>query len=666
MNGGGGSSAAAVGEYSAAKTSVWWDIENCQVPKGSDPHMIAQNISTALAEVGYRGAVSTISAYGDTNRIPHVVQHALNSTGISLNHVPAGVKDASDKKILVDMLFWAVDNPAPANYLLISGDRDFSNALHQLRLRRYNILLAHSPNVSQALVAAAKNVWLWNSLVAGGSPLQNSDTAQAGSASVNRSGSGTLQNAVSDTSEINQSSDSEGSQAGNQKNRTTAKVFKAKSQRRVTSQPNISRTSSSESVVGFQCHTNETSDNCNQKSDYVMQPGNNAPRSSPPIPNFAQPNSSCSSAPQTSSLTSNPGRPNQPAYMERKQNMEAPHQFFSASRPTTQSGPAHNINPPHRDHTRNNPHNFQYPPRPNDFPLPQATFPPNNMFRPNFEPHAQGFHPPPPPPQFHGPNRPSFTPTHPSNIPNFNQWDISEHPHPGTHNMPNFPHNTVSHSGQPFNTGSIHTRPFPNGPEFRPPLSRGVSNAGSFGQSGFPESSPVIHGQMGNILLALDALKKDKMAPTIENIADCIRYGEMSLKNFDVRTALNLALERELVVKHKLGNLILYIGKKDNMWKCVNPLDTSVKHPKTIWKDIQKYLSSSEGRDAIMASECRYHAATILKKLSCLENLVLGDILNVLSVITAVKKWIVPHKSGWKPLSFSLAQADPTGAVASN
>ena len=50
------------------------------------------------------------------------------------------MKDASDKKILVDMLFWAVDNPAPANYLLISGDRDFSNALHQLRMRRYNIL----------------------------------------------------------------------------------------------------------------------------------------------------------------------------------------------------------------------------------------------------------------------------------------------------------------------------------------------------------------------------------------------------------------------------------------------------------------------------------------------------------------------------------------------
>ncbi|CAO2818216.1 unnamed protein product [Amaranthus hypochondriacus] len=162
-------------DYRKAKTSVWWDIENCQVPKGCDPHSIAQNITSALLKLDYGGSVS-ISAYGDTHRIPSSVQHALSSTGISLNHVPAGVKDASDKKILVDMLFWAVDNPAPGNYLLISGDRDFANALHQLRMRRYNILLAQPSKASAALVAAAKSVWLWTSLVDGGPPRTGNDS----------------------------------------------------------------------------------------------------------------------------------------------------------------------------------------------------------------------------------------------------------------------------------------------------------------------------------------------------------------------------------------------------------------------------------------------------------------------------------------------------------
>ncbi|XP_020883454.1 uncharacterized protein LOC9300798 isoform X3 [Arabidopsis lyrata subsp. lyrata] len=163
-------------DYVKAKTSVWWDIENCEVPRGWDAHVIAQNVSSALLKMNYCGPVS-ISAYGDTNLIPLHHQQALSSTGVALNHIPAGVKDASDKKILVDMLLWAIDNPAPANFLLISGDRDFSNALHQLRMRRYNILLAQPPRASVPLVAAAKDVWLWTTLASGGPPLTSSESS---------------------------------------------------------------------------------------------------------------------------------------------------------------------------------------------------------------------------------------------------------------------------------------------------------------------------------------------------------------------------------------------------------------------------------------------------------------------------------------------------------
>lgn len=84
-----GEAALAEPQYIRAKTSVWWDIENCQVPRNCDAHAIAQNISSALSKLNYCGPVS-ISAYGDTNRIPGTVQHALSSTGIALNHVPAG------------------------------------------------------------------------------------------------------------------------------------------------------------------------------------------------------------------------------------------------------------------------------------------------------------------------------------------------------------------------------------------------------------------------------------------------------------------------------------------------------------------------------------------------------------------------------------------------
>ncbi|KAH0467329.1 hypothetical protein IEQ34_004567 [Dendrobium chrysotoxum] len=81
---------AADGNHATAKISVWWDIENCQVPKACDPHVIVKNISSALVAMDYRGPVS-ISAYGNTTLINASVQQALSRTGISLNHVPGGM-----------------------------------------------------------------------------------------------------------------------------------------------------------------------------------------------------------------------------------------------------------------------------------------------------------------------------------------------------------------------------------------------------------------------------------------------------------------------------------------------------------------------------------------------------------------------------------------------
>ncbi|CAF2129428.1 unnamed protein product [Brassica napus] len=154
-------------EYATAKTSVWWDIENCPVPKGWDAHSIAKKLNSALVNLNYRGPL-TISAYGNTDLIPKAVQQALSSAGISLNHVPSGKKDASDKKILVDMFLWVLENPAPANLMLISGDGDFSYALNRLRMLRYNILLAHPLQASPFLVASARTSWMWRSLIASG------------------------------------------------------------------------------------------------------------------------------------------------------------------------------------------------------------------------------------------------------------------------------------------------------------------------------------------------------------------------------------------------------------------------------------------------------------------------------------------------------------------
>lgn len=94
--------------------------------------------------------------------------------------ISTGVKDGSDKKILVDMLLWAMQNRAPSNLMLISGDGDYSYVLHRLRMMGYNVLLVRPESASRFLVAAADRIWLWRSVVAGGSGSEVSKGVNSG------------------------------------------------------------------------------------------------------------------------------------------------------------------------------------------------------------------------------------------------------------------------------------------------------------------------------------------------------------------------------------------------------------------------------------------------------------------------------------------------------
>lgn len=65
-----------------AKTAVFWDIEDCKIPKGHADD-VSHNIKTALGNVGLHGTVS-IKAYGDRTTSGYF------STKIPLVHYPAG------------------------------------------------------------------------------------------------------------------------------------------------------------------------------------------------------------------------------------------------------------------------------------------------------------------------------------------------------------------------------------------------------------------------------------------------------------------------------------------------------------------------------------------------------------------------------------------------
>ncbi|KAK9747560.1 hypothetical protein RND81_02G000700 [Saponaria officinalis] len=635
----GGEESRAEGEYRKAKTSVWWDIENCQVPRACDAHSIAQNITAALSKLDYGGSVS-ISAYGDTNRIPSSIQQALSSTGISLNHVPAGVKDASDKKILVDMLFWAVDNPAPANYLLISGDRDFANALHQLRMRRYNILLAQPVTASHALLAAAKSVWLWTTLVAGGPPLSRNDSPPRitmGSSSSNNN----KYNTSTSTSTNNRYSSSNNN--------------------------NNNNNNSSNSTTNV---------NGNGNGNYQMPV--EAPPPPPPVqlPLFRPLNKL--SNPAKSGLGNVKSKPvyvpktsNPPSIINSELAPEAdgvrkaPHQFFGPNHPVASAGcssSAATLDPSSRTHSdfalnqQNHSPYLNAPARSNSTPANMVTSAP-------LLPRPQLPSAPAAPPftaigQLSLSERPSYiqhSTKHPQQPGRDTKPNPPKYPNSTNRNLPQKgPNMHMSHTQR--NTLSRHSSapaPARSSPSLpAPPVAQ-------HGIATISPSSEYEQGLAGLVLLALDYLRNEMITPTEANISDCIRFGDPRHRNTDVNKALECAIKQSMVEIQTMGQVQLYLLKNQpRVWSCVNPMGGNPNEfPKATWDKVQNFLASSNGRSAITASVCSYEAALNLKNL-CLQDIPLGQVIRILNMSIACKRWIKHRQSGWQPVVVTLKQDD--------
>nr|XP_017232972.1 PREDICTED: uncharacterized protein LOC108207018 isoform X2 [Daucus carota subsp. sativus] len=592
----------AEGPYVTAKTSVWWDIENCSVPKGFDSHSIAQNISSALVKMNYCGPVS-ISAYGDSNRIPPAVQHALSSTGISLNHVPAGIKDASDKRILVDMLFWAVDNPSPANYLLISGDRDFSNALHQLRMRRYNILLAQPEQASAALVAAAKVLWPWTSLLSGGLPLGSGELSKSDSAAFQ----GVVHSSLLKVQPLN-------SKPVNSDANSNPK-FVSKGLNQPTT-----RTSSMPVWVP----KNKVKIKSASAKDFYAAPHEFFRKSEPPNPtNYFSANVKFSNSEQSENCD------NSSNIQKRSSQCTRPQTSFAAPAKFSMPNSSNNASPPGVQEPDASIFSYQPPKNVPDIGTLSISGNNSNTSNPSIPDINCGG----------------------NLIPKSLGTPLLAMSHLPPHGAGNFD------TSQPISCNMLSDRN-PHVHEV-PAMSFSKINptTGIDGVQCYQLSSEFIQGAIGVILIALDSLKKDKIVPTAENIKDCIRYGNLEFQNTDVDRALGFALDQEMIMKTRIGVVELYVGRNEKVWNCLNPLGGNPsKYSDATWDEIKQFLTSSAGLSAITVSKCRYEAALILKS-KCLKNYVLGEVLQILNMMITVKRWIIPCQSGWQPLVVTIAES---------
>ncbi|XP_077526862.1 meiosis regulator and mRNA stability factor 1-like isoform X2 [Haemaphysalis longicornis] len=132
---------------------VFWDIENCQVPRGKSATALANRIRELFFE-GHREA-EFLCVCDIRKERPEVVQE-LNLAQVTVVHINATSKNAADDKLKQCMRRYVDIHGSPASLLLISGDVNFSTELSDFRHRqKIRVLLLHSVSAPEALLVCA-------------------------------------------------------------------------------------------------------------------------------------------------------------------------------------------------------------------------------------------------------------------------------------------------------------------------------------------------------------------------------------------------------------------------------------------------------------------------------------------------------------------------------
>ncbi|XP_052759565.1 meiosis regulator and mRNA stability factor 1 [Galleria mellonella] len=143
---------------------IFWDIENCQVPRGCSAIDVVAAIRNKFL-IGRREA-DFVVVCDARKEAPNRLQE-LNDAQVSLIHVCGTQKNAADEKLRQCMRRFGELHSAPAALLLISGDINFAADLSDFRHRKnMEVILVHKQNTSSALIACASSHYYFNELTA--------------------------------------------------------------------------------------------------------------------------------------------------------------------------------------------------------------------------------------------------------------------------------------------------------------------------------------------------------------------------------------------------------------------------------------------------------------------------------------------------------------------
>ncbi|KAL7417254.1 hypothetical protein BDY24DRAFT_164264 [Mrakia frigida] len=156
------------------KVAIFWDWENCTPPHIIDGSALISELKRLVRPLG---VLEPIQAYLDIQAQPPSaarLRGSLGSLGVRLLDCPRlGRKEVADHAIVRDINSFARRFPVdgrsrstPHTVVLISGDNDFSQLLHQLSDQGFNVVLIENPiGASQEMKSSASIVHQWKEIV---------------------------------------------------------------------------------------------------------------------------------------------------------------------------------------------------------------------------------------------------------------------------------------------------------------------------------------------------------------------------------------------------------------------------------------------------------------------------------------------------------------------
>ncbi|KAI9326588.1 hypothetical protein BDR26DRAFT_901935 [Obelidium mucronatum] len=98
----------------ASRVAIFWDYENCQVPKLAQGYDVVGRIRKVVGP--QFGPITCFRAYLDITRYSPQAILQLSRSNVDVLHCPHDKeKDIADFKLLVDMLSFAIDFPPTCN-----------------------------------------------------------------------------------------------------------------------------------------------------------------------------------------------------------------------------------------------------------------------------------------------------------------------------------------------------------------------------------------------------------------------------------------------------------------------------------------------------------------------------------------------------------------------